>query len=216
MVFVVPKIIEVFATSGQTLPLMTLVLISVSHFFKVFGLYALLLLVGAIWAFKRALKQPVFRQKVDQWILKIPFVAFLVRSVNLARYIHTFSILFGAGVSVLETMRVSASVITNRVMRDKLTKAAVEVREGTAIHSALKQTQLFGAMATHLIASGEKSGELANMMEKAASHLDTEVQRLVDTLLTLLEPVIILLMGAVVLFIVLATLLPIFSMQQLV
>jgi general secretion pathway protein F len=134
----------------------------------------------------------------------------------MARYIHTFSILFAAGVNVLETMKVSASLLTNKIMSNAFDNATVSVREGTAIHVALKETGFLSPMAVHLIASGEKSGMLAEMMERSASHLDSEVKRIIDTALTLLEPLIILFMGAVVLFIVLATLLPIFSMEQLV
>lgn len=113
-------------------------------------------------------------------------------------------------------MRVSASLITNLVMRNAFDLATIRVREGGSISQSLKETGFLSPMATHLIASGEKSGQIAAMMEKAASHLDNEVKRLIDTALTLLEPLIILFMGAVVLFIVLATLLPIFSMEQLV
>ncbi len=101
-------------------------------------------------------------------------------------------------------------------MRDAFDVATLRVREGSGIHEALKETHYISPMAVHLIASGEKSGQLSNMMERAANHLDNEVKRLIDTSLTLLEPLVILLMGAVVLFIVLATLLPIFSMEQLV
>jgi general secretion pathway protein F len=113
-------------------------------------------------------------------------------------------------------MRVSSSLITNLVIRAQFDQATLKVREGSAIHQALKETGFLSPMATHLIASGEKSGQISSMMERAADHLDNEVKRLIDTALTLLEPIIILFMGAVVLFIVLATLLPIFSMEQLV
>lgn len=216
LAFVVPKIIEVFATSGQSLPLLTGVLITASGFIKKYGLVVLGLIIVGVILFRRSLANPKFRFAWHRFLLRLPVVAYLVRSVNTARYIHTFSILFAAGVNVLDTMRVGASVVTNLVMRDALSQAATRVKEGGAISLALKDTHLFGAMAVHLIASGEKSGQLAPMMERAATHLDSEVQRMIDTALTLLEPLIILFMGAVVLFIVLATLLPIFSMEQLV
>jgi general secretion pathway protein F len=216
LAFVVPKIIEVFATSGQTLPLLTNVLITASTFLKSYGLYSVGLIVILLMAFKRALSNPVFRMSWHRFLLRIPIIGYLVMSVNASRYIHTFSILFAAGVNVLDTMRVGASVVSNMLMREKLHQAAVRVKEGGNISLALKETGVFGAMAIHLIASGEKSGQLACMMERAASHMDIEVQRIVDTALTLFEPLIILMMGAVVLFIVLATLLPIFSMEQLV
>ncbi len=216
LAFVVPKIIEVFTSSGQSLPAMTLVLLNISTFVKSNGLYLLFGLLVLFVGFKQSLKKPRIKLKWHQLILKLPIASYLVKSVNVARYIHTFGILFSAGVNVLETMRVSASLVTNLVMRNAFDGAATRVREGTAISLALKETRFLSPMATHLIASGEKSGQLAAMMERAALHMDKEVQRLIDTALTLLEPLVILFMGAVVLFIVLATLLPIFSMEQLV
>lgn len=216
LAFVVPKIIEVFASSGQSLPNMTKVLITLSGFIKSYGLISLGIIIILLAGFKKSLHNLKIRTAWHQVLLKLPIVSYLVKSINVARYIHTFSILFAAGVNVLETMRVSASLVTNLVMRNAFDLATIRVREGSAISQALKETSYLSPMATHLIASGEKSGQIAAMMERAASHLDSEVKRLIDTALTLLEPLVILLMGAVVLFIVLATLLPIFSMEQLV
>lgn len=216
LTFVVPKIIEVFTSSGQTLPAMTEVLINLSHFIQSYGLYALAIIIFLIFGFKKSLNNLKIKTTWHRILLKIPIVSYLIKTVNVARYIHTFGILFAAGVSVLETMRVSASLITNEVMRKAFNTATLRVREGAGINEALKETRFISPMAIHLIASGEKSGQLSGMMERAANHLDNEVKRLIDTSLTLLEPLVILLMGAVVLFIVLATLLPIFSMEQLV
>ncbi|STX42447.1 general secretion pathway protein F [Legionella donaldsonii] len=216
LAFVVPKIIEVFTSSGQSLPNMTKVLITLSGFIKSYGLISLGIIIILLAGFKKSLHNLKIRTTWHQVLLKLPIVSYLVRSINVARYIHTFSILFTAGVNVLETMRVSASLVTNLVMRNAFDLATIRVREGSSISQALKETSYLSPMATHLIASGEKSGQIAVMMERAASHLDSEVKHLIDTALTLLEPLLILLMGAVVLFIVLATLLPIFSMEQLV
>ncbi len=214
--FVVPKIIEVFTSSGQTLPEMTEILINISNFVKSYGLYALLGIILAVMAFKKSLNNIKIKTAWHRLLLKVPIISYLVKTINVARYIHTFGILFAAGVSVLETMRVSASLVTNVVMRQAFDTATVKVREGSGISEALKETSYISPMAIHLIASGEKSGQLSAMMERAASHLDNEVKRLIDTSLTLLEPLVILFMGAIVLFIVLATLLPIFSMEQLI
>ncbi|MCX7091504.1 MAG: type II secretion system inner membrane protein GspF [Legionellales bacterium] len=216
LAYVVPDIVGVFANSGQKLPSLTIILIALSNFIKHDGLYVLLLVVILGIVFQRSLKNPKILWQWHQTILKMPLVGFVVKTVNVARYIHTFGILFSAGGSVLETMRVSASLVNNSVMRHAFDQATTDVKEGTAIHVALKKTTFLRPMALHLIASGEKSGQLAIMMERAANHLDNEVKRLIDTALTLLEPMIILLMGGVVLFIVLSTLLPIFSMEQLV
>ncbi|PWY56042.1 type II secretion system protein GspF [Legionella qingyii] len=214
--FVVPKIIEVFTSGGQTLPEMTLLLINISHFIRDYGLYTLIALILMFIAFKKSLANEKIKTSWHRLLLKLPIVSYLVKTVNVSRYIHTFGILFAAGVSVLETMRVAASLVTNVVMRQAFDSATLKVREGCGINEALKDTGYISPMAIHLIASGEKSGQLSNMMERAAVHLDNEVKRLIDTSLTLLEPMVILLMGAIVLFIVLATLLPIFSMEQLI
>lgn len=216
LAFVVPKIIEVFSNSGQTLPLSTVILIQASQLLRQYGLYFLITIIALLIGFQRSLKRFKVRIAWDNFLLKLPIFAYLIRSTNTARYIHTFAILFTAGVSVLETMKVSASVLTNFRMREAFTYAATRVKEGSDISVALKETGFISPMSLHLIASGEKSGQIAAMMEHAANHLDNEVKRLIDTALTLMEPLIILCMGAIVLFIVLATLLPIFSMEQLV
>ena len=216
LAFVVPKIIEVFSSSGQSLPAMTSALIAISSYIKSYGLYTIVLLIVMMVIFKQSLTNIRVRTNWHRIVLKLPVVSYLVRSINVARYVHTFGILFAAGVNVLETMQVSASLVSNLVMRSAFDIAAVRVKEGTAISQALKETGFLRPMAAHLIASGEKTGQLSTMMERAAKHLDNEVRRLIDTALTLLEPLVILFMGAVVLFIVLATLLPIFSMEQLV
>lgn len=216
LAFVVPKIIEVFTSSGQTLPTMTLILIKISKFIQFYGIYLLLGIISIILIFLKLLKKPKFLQRWHKLLLKIPIIGYLIKSVNVARYIHTFGILFAAGVNVLETMRVSASLLNNNIMQNSFNTATIQVKEGTSINQALHATKFLNPMATHLIASGEKSGNLAGMMERAAQHLDNEVKRIIDTALTLLEPIIILIMGTVVLFIVLSTLLPIFSMEQLV
>lgn len=214
LTFVVPKIIEVFHSTGQSLPIMTRVLIHLSHGLQSYGLLALVLLLCCSLLFKRGLSHPVFRLKWDGFLLRLPLISHLIITINASRYIHTFSILFSAGSSVLETMRVSSRLVTNRVMRQRFDEAALRVKEGEAISQSLKDTSFIGIMAAHLLSSGEKSGQLAMMMERSAQQLDDDVRGRIDMALTLLEPLIILLMGSMVLFIVLATLLPIFSMEQ--
>lgn len=214
--FVVPKIIEVFTDSGQTLPGMTQALIHLSNFVKSYGLYVLLGILLVFYAFKKSLNNIKIRTIWHRLLLKLPVISYLVKTINVARYIHTFGILFAAGVSILETMRVAASLVTNVIMKQSFDIATIKVKEGSGISEALKETGYISPMAIHLIASGEKSGQISTMMTRAATHLDIEVKRLIDTSLTLLEPLVILFMGAIVLFIVLATLLPIFSMEQLI
>ena len=216
LTFVVPKIIGVFSDSGQTLPQMTIILIFLSSVLRKSGLYIILCIIMIVILFKRALRNNNFKTKWHQFMLKLPIISYLIKTVNVARYIHTFGILFAAGVNILETMQVSAALLNNNIMHAAFNNATTKVREGAAIYTALKDTSFLSPMSIHLISSGEKSGQLANMMERSAKQLDHELQRLIDTSLTLLEPLIILFMGSVVLFIVLATLLPILTMQQLV
>lgn len=216
LAFVVPKIIDVFTSSGQELPPMTQALMMISDMAKSYGFYLLIVIVITIIGFKQSLHNLKVKMVWHKLLLKLPISSYLVKSTNVARYIHTFGILFAAGVNILETMRVSGSLVNNLVIRHAFDMATIKVREGTGISMALKDTHFLSPMAIHLIASGEKSGQIANMMERAAAYLDNDVKRLIDTALSLLEPMVILFMGAVVLFIVLATLLPIFSMEQLV
>ena len=216
LAFVVPKIVGVFTESGQSLPAATSILIAISHAIKHFGLYALILIILAALGFRKALKKPDIKRRFHAFLLKIPGIRYLIITTNVARYTHTFAILFEAGVSVLDAMRVSNSLVNHVIMRENFEQATHRVKEGMSIHQALKATTYFTPMAVHLIASGEKSGQLAPLMARAANYLDSEIKRLIDTALTLLEPLVILLMGAVILFIVLATLLPIFSMEQLI
>lgn len=216
LVFVVPKIIGVFNSTGQSLPEVTVILMAISHNVKNFGIYYLVAIIAFLFGFKHLLKRHEFRKKWHKLLLKLPLLGYAIKTVNTARYARTFGILSAAGVPILEAMRVSSSLITNIPMRDAISNASNRVREGANINYALKQSAYFSPMTLHLIASGERSGRLEEMLERAADNQDNEVKRLIETGLTLFEPMIILIMGAVVLFIVLAILLPIFQMDQFV
>lgn len=215
LVFVVPKIIAVFSSTGQALPTATLVLIDISWLIRKAGLWLLLLLLIALYLFKRLLKTPAYRYRWHQFLLRLPFISYLITNVNTARFARTLGILSSAGVSVLEAMRVASRLVLCLPIQEAIEAAVVQVKEGRSISRALKETGYFSPMAIHLIASGEQAGELDSMLAHAALHQEEEVTRIINTGLTLLEPMIIVLMGAVVLFIVLAILLPIFSMEQL-
>lgn len=213
--FVVPKIIDVFADTAQDLPLMTKILITFSDFIKNYGIVLLIILIAGFFIFKKCLTFPNIKLRWHKFLLKVPGISYFIKSINIARYIHTFSILFKAGVNVLETMRVAASLISNDIMLAGFNQALIKVKEGSSISEALKETKFISPLQLHLIASGEKSGQISEMMQRSALHIDNEIKRLIETGLTLLEPLIILIMGGVVLFIVLAILLPVFSMEQL-
>lgn len=214
--YVVPKMIAVYSNLKQALPVMTQFLIILSTYTQQFGLYLILFLIIGIVTFRYYLKKNLtLREKTHRALLRIPIIGNAIKVANTARFSRTFAILSSSGVSVLEAMGIASKLITNLPMRKAVEEATNHVREGANIHLALKQTRYFPAMSIHLIASGESSGQLENMLERAAKNQDAEISRLIETSLALFEPAIILVMGAIVLFIVLAILLPIFQLDQL-
>jgi general secretion pathway protein F len=214
--YVVPKMVEVYSSTGQALPFITQVLISISSGVERFGFYFLVLLVGGIFLFRRTMKiNPTFRERIHTYYLRLPIMGNTIKIINTARFSRTFAILSAAGVSVLEAMSIAGELITFIPIRKAIESATSRVREGASINLALKQTRYFPPMSIHLIASGEASGQLEPMLERAANNQDNEITQLIDTTLTLFEPAIILIMGAIVLFIVLAILLPIFQLDQM-
>ncbi len=213
--YVVPKMISVYSNIGQQLPGMTQVLIAISTGIKSYGLYFLLgTLLFCVWFHFQMKKSLRFRKKMHAFALRIPVIGNAIKVANTARFSRTFAILSSAGVSVLEAMNISAALITNLPIRSAVDEAVKRVREGANIYLALKQTTYFPPMSIHLIASGESSGQLENMLERAANNQDNDIAQLIETSLALFEPAIILLMGGIVLFIVLAVLLPIFQLDQ--
>ena len=214
LVFVVPKMINVFATTKQALPLSTQLLVGFSAWLKAYGIYAVVFIIIAFIGFRFSLRNKAFKYAMHKLILKIPLFARTSKTINTARFARTFGILSMAGVPVIEAMTVSAELIQNLPMRDAVLAATGKVREGAGISLALKQTAYFPAMSIHLIASGEAGGKLEDMLERAANNQERDVSNLIDTIMALFEPMLILVMGGVVLFIVLAIMLPIFSLDQ--
>lgn len=213
--YVVPKMIAVYAHLNQALPTLTVVLIAISHSVKSYGLYALLILIVGIFMWRRAIKaSPELREKSHRFLLRLPLIGNAVKTADTARFARTLSILSAAGVPVLEAMTISSQLMTTIPIRKSVEEAVTRVREGGAIYLSLKQTGYFSPMSIHMIASGEASGQLENMLERVAISQEEEIVRLIDVSLALFEPAIILLMGAIVLFIVLAVLLPIFNLNQ--
>jgi general secretion pathway protein F len=216
LVYVVPKVVGVFETTGQELPIMTRALIGLSSLLQNWWPVLLGAIVAAVYAAHRLLKQEHIRRRVHWWLLKAPIFGRVTRGLNTARFTRTLSILTASGVPALEALRISASVVANLPMRSAVEDAAVRVREGGAIGRALSQSKLFPPMSIHLISSGEASGELDTMLERAANHQDSEMDSLLAAMLSILEPLLIVVMGLVVLAIVMAILLPIFQLNQLV
>ncbi len=216
LVYVVPKVVGVFNDTGQQLPLLTELLIMLSDFLRSYGIFLLIGIGVLVWAFRRALRQATYRRRVDLLLLRIPIVRRLVRGFNTARFTRTLSILSGSGVSVLEALKISAQVITNLPMREAVEEASLRIREGAPIGRSLATGGYFPPLCIHLISSGEASGQLEEMLDRAAANQEREVDGLIAALLGILEPALIVGMGVIVLMIVLAILLPIFELNQLV
>ncbi|QMU60760.1 MAG: type II secretion system protein GspF [Gammaproteobacteria bacterium] len=216
VVVVVPKIVGIFEDLSQELPILTQMLISLSNFLVSYGIYILIAIIIGLVLFQRAMRTEAFRAKVQKIYLRLPIVGKLTRGMNTARFSRTLSILTASGVPVLDSLRIAAEVIMNRPMRQAVQEAAVSISEGATIHSSLERSGHFPPMTLHLIASGEQSGNLEEMLDRAASQQERELNTVINTTLKLLEPLIIVFMGIMVLGIVMAVLMPIFNLNQLV
>lgn len=216
LTYVVPEVTRVFADFDQELPWLTRALISLSDFLRNQGW--MLLVAGIIIGLIAPLltRQTWFRLRIHKLLFHIPLIARLTRGINTARFTRTFGILTESGVPVLEGLLIASRVVANLPMRRAVEIAADKVREGGGLHHALAESKLFSPMAVHLIASGEASGDLAGMLDKAASAQEQEIESLVSTLASLIEPLLILLMGGMVLTIVVAILLPVFDLNQMI
>jgi general secretion pathway protein F len=216
LVYVVPKVVNVFESSHADLPFATRALIAVSGFFRTYGLGLLIVVVVAGFVLTRWLRQPGPRRRYHRLQLRMPLVGKLTRGFNTARFTRTLSILTASAVPVLEALRISGEVLTNLPMRDAVTEASQRVREGAPIGRSLSISHLFPPMTIHLISSGESSGELESMLERAAISQERELDGLLTAMVGLLGPALIVLMGLFVMGIVFAMLLPIFEMNQLI
>ena len=213
---VVPKVVNVFTDMGQELPLPTKILIGTSDFLVSYGIFILIALIAGIVLFQRSMKSEFFRANVQKFYLGLPVIGKLTRGLNTARFARTLSIMTASGVPVLDSLRIAAEVIINRPMRQAVQEAAVSVSEGANIHTSLERSGHFPPMTLHLIASGEQSGNLEQMLDRAASQQERELNTVINTTLKLLEPMIIVFMGVFVLAIVMAILMPIFNLNQMV
>lgn len=217
LAYVVPKMVGVYGHMKQALPLMTQILIALSHGLEVMGAYLLVGVMVLVMLFLREMKRrPAFRYRVHVILLRLPLVGYVAKTADTARFARTLSILCAAGVPALDAMRVASGLMTSLPIKAAVGVAVSRVREGAAIHLALKNTGYFTPMCTHMIASGEASGKLDDMLVRVANQQEGDVTRLIDVSLALFEPAVILLMGAIVLFIVLAVLLPIFQLNDMV
>jgi len=216
LAFVVPNVVEQFISAGQDLPFATQILISMSDAVRDFWLWALIVITLTMLMFKWALKQDALRLIIHTQVIKIPAVGNVILGVNTARFSRTLSILISSSVPLLDALKISGKVLNNDCLQFAVAEAAEHVQEGSSLNRALTETGYFPPMMLHMIANGEKSGELDAMLERIADNQDREFEMLVAMALGLFEPILILTMGGVVLFIVTAILLPIFELNTLV
>ncbi len=216
LVNVVPQVTRVFENTGQTLPLVTRVLIMTSDFVRAGGIWWLVGIAVVFVGVRVMLRNKRMRRHWHGLLLKLPLVGRLVRGVNAARFASTLGILTSSGIPLLQAMQSAVLVVSNLPMRAAVDDALRQVREGAGLARALGKAKLFPPLVIHLIGSGEASGNLDVMLARAAETQARELENWVKALTALLEPVMILVVGAVVGFIVLAMLLPIFEMNQLI
>lgn len=216
LTYVVPQVVTVFESSGQTLPWLTRALMAVSEFVRNGAWAWLVLIVGLVIVVRRLYRVPRWREKFDRRLLALPVIGPLQRAVNTARVASTLAILVGGGVPLLNALQAAGGVLSNAPMRNALENALRGVREGSSLARALAASREFPPLMVHLIANGESSGRLETMLDRVARQQTRELEARVAVLTAVLEPALILVMGLFVLLIVLAILLPIFEMNQLV
>ena len=216
LVYVVPKVIYIFENFNQDLPIITQVVIVISEFIRDHFI-VLAMLVLAFFAGANILLQ---KKEVKMWchnlFLKIPILGKLIVNSNSARYMQTLSTLSASGVPILDALEISAEVIINVPMRNTAKKTVTKVSEGESISTSLSSTNLFPSMMIYMIASGEKSGKLEEMLDKATENQEEEFKNIIDSLLGILQPLTVVIMAIIVLLIVLAILLPIFEINNLI
>ncbi|MFZ9085455.1 MAG: type II secretion system inner membrane protein GspF [Steroidobacteraceae bacterium] len=214
--YVVPEVVRVFDAGERELPILTQILIGLSDFIRDWWWLIALVAVAVAYAARASLRNEDTRRRFDRIKLRLPLIGRVTRGNNAARFSRTFAILTASAVPVLDALRISGEVVTNLPMREAINEAAVRVREGAAIARSIAVSRLFPPMLVHLISSGESSGALDSMLERAADNQERELDGLVNTAVGILGPVMILLMGGFVFVIVLALLLPIFELNQMV
>ncbi len=216
LTYVVPEVVRVFNQTGHDLPLLTQWLIITSDFVRQQGLLILVFIIAAFFMFSWMLKKETFRHRYERLKLSMPFIGDLTRTIISARLARMLAILTASGVTLVDALGISLQMIKNLPVREAMSFATESLREGGRLHSAMNKSGYFPPMLVHMISVGEESGELEKMLDKAANHHEHEMNTMITAATSLLEPVLIIVMGSIVLLIVLAILLPIFEMNQLV
>jgi len=216
LAYVVPKVVYIFETYNQQLPLLTRIMIASSDIIRDYWFAIIAGVVAIAVGIRQLLKREGPRRRYHHLLLRLPIASKLVRGINTARFTQTLSILAGSGVPILEALRIASHVVANIPMREAVEEASLRVREGAMISRSLASSKLFPPMTTHLISSGEASGRLEEMLGRAAINQEREVDGLIATLLGIMQPLLVIVMAVIVLLIVLAILLPIFELNNLI
>lgn len=216
MVFVVPKVVAQFDSFGSDLPVLTQIVVGVSNFLTAYGVWLLLLIIGSVFAAASAMRVPSVRFNVHSFLLYVPVVGRLVRAVNAARFARAFGTLVEGGSPALEALIAATKTIKNENMSKGLQQAVTQVREGAGVAASLRLVSELPPMLSYMVAAGERSGQLGLMLHKVADYLESEFDGFTKSGLSLLEPLIVILMGSVVGAIVLSIMLPILRLNSLV
>lgn len=215
LIFVVPKIVKIFEDTQATLPLATKILVAVSSFLAGYWYIVLALMIGAYWGFKKWKNTPKGRYKIDRYSLKAPIFGEMFRMIAIGRLCRTLSTLIRSGVQLMPSLDIVKGIVNNVILEDVIENTRNSVKEGESIAEPLKKSGEFPPLVTHMIRIGEKTGSLEDMLERVANNYEEQVDIKVSTLTTLLEPIMIVVMGSIVSAIVLSILLPILKLNQI-
>ncbi len=213
MGYVIPKFTKMFEEMDVALPLPTQVLVSISYFIQSYWWLGLFIIAVLVTSIRRILKSKEGKRYFDAWQLKIPLLGELILKREIARFSRTFGELLNNGVNILQALQISAETMTNQVVADEILKIRTNISEGEKISDPLKNSKIFPPVVVNMIAVGEESGHLENVLLKIAVSFENDVDRNVKAVTSLFEPAIILVMGIVVGFIAISMLLPIFSIN---
>ncbi|MBP8926716.1 MAG: type II secretion system inner membrane protein GspF [Pseudomonadales bacterium] len=216
LTYIVPDVVGVFAKEGQTLPLLTRVLLGISDFLVAWGLWLLIGMVAAAFTVRVLLRDPLRLEFAHRMLLGVPLVGRLSLTSNTARFAGTLSTLVSSGVPLVNALDIAAAVLSNSHLKRIIGDTAGQVREGSSLKAALERCGRFPPMMIHMIASGEASGDLERMLGRVAESQQMDLDNRIATLIGLLEPAVLLFMGVAVLCIVVAILQPIFSLNQMI
>ncbi len=215
LTFVVPKITKIFDDMGADLPFITRFVVGISNFMQSYWWLIAMLVAAGVYAFRRWYAGDAGRHRVDDWLLRVPVFGRMMSMVAISRFASTLATLMNSGVPLLSALGIVRNLLGNVILQDVVEKAQEQVREGRALNRPLKESGRFPPMVIHMIAVGERTGDLAPMLERVSASYESQVNRRLETLSSLLEPLMILIMGGVVFVIALAILLPMLNMNSL-